>query len=151
MERPDYIKPKQEVEVQIPEGATEASLGAEFMRLKTDLSAAEEIVSNIKAEMEKVEGQLASLMEARKIDKFTAGGVTFFTKEVNYPSVKVADQEALFAWLDEHGHGAIAKRTIHPMTLRSWVTDQLEEGEALPSQINNFTKTRVNTRRNPGK
>lgn len=151
MERPDYIKPRQETEVVVPEGATEASLGTELMRLKAAKEEAENKLSEIQRELDKTEEQLASLMEARKLDKFTAGGVTFFTKEVNYPSVREDQKEALFQWLDENGHGAIAKRSIHPSTLRSWVTDQIAEGEPLPSQISNFTKTRVNTRRNPGK
>jgi hypothetical protein len=45
------------------------------------------------------------------------------------------DMATGIAWLDEHGHGALAKRTINAQTLAAFARSEMEEGRELPEDV----------------
>lgn len=147
MTLPSYIKPKEKVEADLDEASDEAKLGKELMDLKDLKDHLESQLSETNAYIKNTEEKLAELMVAKKLDLFRSGGVTYWTKPENHPHVKKENLDAFIVWLDEHGHGAIAKRSVHPQTLKGWVNEELESGHALPKMVDNFVKTAVRTRR----
>lgn len=51
-------------------------------------------------------------------------------------SCTMLDKEAGIRWLDDHGHGALAQRTVNAQTLGSFAKDMIEEqGKELPPEI----------------
>jgi hypothetical protein len=45
------------------------------------------------------------------------------------------DMETGIEWMDKHGHGALAKRTINAQTLAAFVRSEMEEGREVPDDI----------------
>lgn len=137
--------------VEIPEGATTATLSQKFLELKQNAERAEEERKAFNVELELVERQLVALMDKQKLDKFSSHGYTFFTKVEPKPHVKHENLEAFMVWLDENGHGAIAKRSVHYQTLKAWVAHQMEANKEVPKLVDVFMKTAVRTRKQNNK
>lgn len=147
---PEYMKPKKikkgEADPETEDGKQFEIKGKELMALKASKEEFKERLSEVNAEIDKLEEQLASLMIAKGVDLFRVKGVaTFFTSVKNFTSV--TDKDAFIAYLDESGQGAMAKRSVHPSTLNAWAKEQLEAGKELPKSLNNFSKIEVNTRK----
>lgn len=159
--RPDYIKDKV---VDAPTGTQTlgelsntaqknqiAVLASQLLDLGEKLDAAEKAKKEANAAWEAKEKELADLMESSDLDKFTAYGHTFFTQVEPKPSVTQENNEAFIEWLDNNGHGAIAKRAVHYQTLKAWVKNQMENAQTVPPTVSVFMKTNVRTRKLPSK
>lgn len=146
MTAPSYIKPKKEKSEEVLSGSRQHELGVNIMSLKSTKKELEETLTETNKEIDALETELTELMETSGVDLFRVAGVgTFFTQEHYYPTVN--DKESFASWLDENGEGAIAVRSVHPQTLKSWVKARLAEGLELPPMVTNFIKRRVNTRK----
>lgn len=147
MQKPSYIPDKKQAEVELEAVDSMAVLGRQLMALKEEKEELAEELKSVNSLIEEKENALSEMMVARSIDLFRVDGITFYTKEETYPSVKKDALEDFIVWLDSNGAGAIAKRSVHPMTLRAWVKERIENAQELPPQVSIFTKTEVNTRR----
>lgn len=137
---PDFIpKEKKKVIGEPDEGSAENQYAVMLTELKAKEKEFEEAAKDCRKDYLEIEKKLVALMVARGFDMFRIKGLaTFSTKAGNHPSVTQANQEAFNAWLDANGMGAIAKRTVHPSTLKGWVNNWLSEGKPLPEMVSNF-------------
>jgi hypothetical protein len=144
--RPDFVKDKKPVAMDADNELHMKDLASRLSRCKLAKKELEAQVTELNKEIDAIDTELSELMQARGVDLFRISGVgTFFTQVVNYPSV--SNTEEFVAWLDANGMGAMAKRTVHPQTLKGWVNDRLREGLDVGPHVNNFQKVRVNTRK----
>lgn len=144
--RPAYIKDKKPVEMDASNDLRMKELAVQLMEAKAKKKAAAEAEAAANKEIDAIDEELSQMMVTRGVDLFRINGIgTFFTQDINYPSV--SNQDAFIEWLDTEGMGAIAKRTVHPQTLKGWVNDRLKEGQSISPYVNNFIKTRVSTRK----
>jgi len=81
--------------------------------------------------LEAVEARILYIANARGITQIRKEGVGLISV-VPDPYPKVLNVEALIEWLDDNGHGGIAKRTVNFNTLRAWVKEQKENSNELP-------------------
>ena len=72
-----------------------------------------------------------------------ADGQGITTKEEMYVSVKAGNAPAFIEWLDAHGEGDMAKRTVNAQTLKSWYKTGLKEGRELPYELVSATTATV--------
>ncbi len=136
---PDYIKPKKKVEGEVESESEEQKLAIMLTEFYAAAKGFEARAEECWADYRETEQKLVALMTARGFDLFRIAGLaTFSTKSSNHPSVTQGNQEAFNQWLDENGMGAIAKRSVHPQTLKGWVNDRLKNGEELPPMVSNF-------------
>ena len=144
--RPDFIKDKKPVEMDADNELRMKELAKQLMYEKSLKKEQEEAVKETNKRIDAIDEELSQMMVARGVDLFRIKELgTFFTQEVNYPSV--SNNEEFIAWLDQNGMGAMAKRSVHPSTLKGWVNDRLKEGLEVSPHVNVFKKTRVNTRK----
>jgi hypothetical protein len=99
------------------------------------------------AQYEEINKRVTEIFEKRELQNVRGShGLAYKTTKV-YPSVK--DPDAFIAWLDAHGEGGIAKRSVHPQTLISWTNERMESGSELPNEeiLGTFAKTSVALRK----
>ncbi len=78
------------------------------------------------------EHEIPDLMEAIGVEKITtAEGLVVVVKTTLRASVPVAQREAAWSWLDEHGHGGMIKRNVTVAFNR----DQEVEADELSAQL----------------
>jgi hypothetical protein len=102
----------------------------------------------ISAEYEALNRNAVRLYNTRGLRSQNLKGIgTFFIRPTIMPTVK--QPEALVEWLDNVGDGDLAKRTVHPSTLKSYLNERLGKGEELPSTeiVETFTKEVIAIRR----
>lgn len=148
MERPSYIKPKKETvkEVEVDDSIAQAAI--DVIRLKEEKSSIEKSLENQNALIKDAEQKLIERIEAMGVEQIKVASVgTFWVKPENHPSVKQENYEAFLAWLDKNKLGSMARRYVHPQTLKSWVTDMLKEGKSLPNMVNNFQQSKLHHRK----
>lgn len=66
--------------------------------------------------------------------KLASGGSVHIRREL-YANVASDARDAFFAWLEDHGHGGLITRQVHPQTLKAWVKEQQENKNALPDMV----------------
>ena len=124
---------------------TVAEIGAEMMDARTRSEAAKADAANRVAEYDffrKVAMPRAMEREGIKSLRLADGqGIT--TTEEMYVSVKTANSEEFIQWLDEHGEGDMAKRTVNAQTLKSWYKSGLKEGRDLPYNLVSATTATI--------
>lgn len=96
---------------------------------------------------EGLQSRIGNLLEAKGFDLVRTGLGSFWPKPENHPSVSQDVMPDFLKFLDENGMGAIAKRTVHPQTLKGWVNDRLASNQPLPPEVNNVTKMKLGFRR----
>lgn len=103
-----------------------------------------------KEKIEQVQQAMITIMTNEEIPNFSRNGKTFSLTTKSYASVKADGKEDFIVWLDEHGFGDLAPRSINSQTLSSWVKEQTEDRE-LPEEIKPllsvFEKTTVSVRK----
>lgn len=129
--RPDYVKPKKEVEGAVEVNSTLGEQALKLRELKDQKEKLEDDLTSCNKEIASLSLTIDKQLESMKVDKVrVAGAGTLYVKIVNHPNVN--DLEGFIGWLDENNAGAMAKRTIHPSTLASWVGERLKNNEGLP-------------------
>ena len=79
---------------------------------------------------------IPSMMDDLEQDKVTITGIgTIYLRPDLFANYVKDDEEEVFKWLRENGHGDIIKPTIHYSTLRAWAKEQLENNGAVPTQL----------------
>lgn len=84
------------------------------------------------------EMQRVGLVNAAGKGKFTlSSGATISLRGDLFCGYKKEDEEAVFEWLSENGHGRLIKPGVHHTTLRAFAKEQMEEGKELPKDLFN--------------
>lgn len=134
----------------------------EVIRLDEELKKAKERVKNIS---EHVIPSTFEEMEIDDESKIVVDGFSVTIKQTIHATPKAARREEMYAWLEERGHGGLIKRKaifdlgrmpaeeaqewidgiedqrgkferkVEPMTLKSFVKDQIEEGTEIPMDL----------------
>lgn len=119
---------------QTTELVTEDALAECLGRIRDNRLLKEELEARVKAVNKALEidqGIALTYFDAKGIRnmRMQAGG-TFYINERMFP--RVLDPEQFITWLDGVGDGALAKRSVHPQTLRSYYASRLKDGADLP-------------------
>lgn len=96
-----------------------------------------ELTYTLKGTVDRIEAlseRMLEILDERQIKlvKFEGLG-TFFIKGDAFP--KIENEEALFKWLKDNGHGAIIKTGVAAQTLRAFCNSLQSEGQALPEGV----------------
>jgi hypothetical protein len=80
--------------------------------------------------------RLPPMMEAAGITSFKMdSGKGIRVQDEVFVSVKAEDFDAFKNWLIEQGDAGIIKETVHPQTLKAYVTGRIKNGEEYPEQV----------------
>ena len=83
------------------------------------------------------------LMEAEGIDSVKRGDMLFYIRHDLFANVDAEQRGALAATLRELGEEALITEYVFPQTLTAWAKERLENGEAIPPQVNLRRVTRA--------
>ena len=112
------------------------------------LVAMEQEVKDAKTELDALEADLIEAIRAAGMKSFTAAdGSLASVSERTYYRCTQANMEQCVAWLDSHGAGEIAKRSVPWQTLESLCRDWAAEGDQLPEFIGQHTRTVLSVRK----
>lgn len=116
-------------------------LATHFVSLKDQLKDAKEVTSGIQAEFDLLrKGVLPEKMEDFGFDSVNVAGIGRVSLRAElYASILADQKEAAFAWLSEHGHGALIKDTVNPSSLKAFIKEQMQLGEQFPEEIFSVT------------
>ncbi len=112
-------------------------LAAHFVSLKDQLKDMKDITSGIQKEFDMLrKGVLPEKMEEWGFDTVAVSGIGRVSLRAEMYAFILADQkEAAFAWLSEHGHGALIKDTVNAGSLKAFIKEQMQLGEVFPDEI----------------
>jgi len=111
---------------------------------KNTKDALEDDLSAINQNLEAINQLLVDKMDAEDMHSFKAeDGTTIYQKVSVYP--KVVDKEVAFAWIKKNKKEFLL--SIQHMSLKSFCTELLEQGDDLPGGVECFIKTTVGSRR----
>ncbi len=112
-------------------------------QFKADLEAS---IKEVNARIELISSELAELMIAENLHRFSLEGRTYFTAVDTYP--RIVDEGAFLDWLRKNGHEGLIKETVHPATLRSWYKEigQQYEEELKNGLLEVFEKIQIRVR-----
>ena len=122
-----------------------------------------DLLSQFKSAREQVETCKTALVEANKAEDVTLKALVDYLEakgasatgrydglgwaKLNPPrcfaSYQKEQEEAVFAWLREHGQESSMKLTVHPSTFSQIVGEALREGTALPEGTTFYLKPQV--------
>jgi kynurenine formamidase len=103
---------------------------AELRQRKQDL---EQELKDINAVLKTQNEVILATFDARSIQKMHIKNVGLFYRQES-PHPAVVNKEEFIKWLDGHGEGEIAVRTVNFQTLRKWWKEQMEHGAPLPPE-----------------
>lgn len=121
--------------------------------LNASVQAAEDNLKDIKYERDKFVEEMSAQMIEDGMDSFVFDGKSYsVTQSIKWASVKGGNREELYEVLRKHGHGDIITETINANTLRSSVSEWVEENggvlpEYLEGLITHDTETKISVRR----
>lgn len=111
-------------------------------RERKDTLAAENKANN--AEIAELDAAMCEAMLTGELGKFTFRERTFFMTERTHVSSKADRRDDLLTWLDENGHGDIAKRSVNSQSLGSLVRELRDEnGGTIPDDIVDMVNAHV--------
>lgn len=121
--------------------------------LNASVQAAEDNLKDIKYERDKFVDEMSAQMIEDGMESFVFDGKSYsVTQSIKWASVKGGSKEELYEVLRKHGHGDIITETINANTLRSSVSEWVEENggvlpEYLEGLITHDTETKISVRR----
>ena len=116
-------------------------LAAEFVGLTRKKRQHEKAITDINERLDEIKGPLVAantaLMEALAADGKKAersikieGGGTIYFRDDRYASPEAGAEEEVFAWLDAHGYGHIARRQTNAKTFGGIYAEMLSNAGA---------------------
>lgn len=103
-------------------------------RERKDNLAAETKANN--ADIDAIEQAMCETMLSSELGKFTFQGRTFFMSERTRVNGKADRRDDLIAYLDENGHGDLAKRSVNAQSLGALVRELRDEnGGVIPDDL----------------
>ena len=112
------------------------ALAERLKELREAKSASEQKTKDINAELDEVEGQLASLMVDTETQNFTRGGTMFSLTNKTRASAVAASKNRLYQALKKKGYGDLVYETVNANSLSAFVKEQISEnGEQLPAWL----------------
>lgn len=117
--------------------------------MANELLTIRELMAELQAKLQALSAEERQLSQHDLPEKMKEIGVMDFTMEDGSrlaikhkvkASLSKARREEGFAWLREHGHGALIKpktveEHIHHQTLTAFIKEQLDMGTAIPTQL----------------
>lgn len=87
------------------------------------------------AELEEMRPQVVAQMEEMGLESAKVGGFTFKLGRRYYPTIPEENRGAVVEYLRDNGWGDLVRETVHPSTLSSFVTEQMEMSGRLPDEL----------------
>lgn len=113
----------------------------EVGKLEVDMEEGGKWMAEIKRRHDELTHHLIpqALSEAGVSSLTTTGGRKIEVGEQIFVSITKANEDAAFAWLHAHGHGAliktVEKTSVHPQSLKALMRDLLSEGVDVPVEV----------------
>lgn len=128
------------------------ALSEQLVILRDKKTAAEDVVKDLNAQIEKTEYELSEAMLDSDTPNFTHGGAQFILTTKTRASAIAGDKDELYTALRQNGHGDIITETVNANTLSSTVKGLIEDNEdTLPDwlvgKVNVFEKTGVTVKK----
>lgn len=115
---------------------------AELMiELRSSLDEAKAIATELEKKYDYVRTVLIPpIMEAQSISSFKmASGKGIRVQDEVFVSMKVDNLEQMKRWLEVNGESGLVKETIHPGTLKAFVTSRVKAGQDWPQELVSLT------------
>lgn len=125
-------------------------LAQQYVVLRDKKRDAKKLQDDIQAEMDQIEAEMLPLMKELDAQNLKLEGVgTVYLQTTFYTSAIKGKEEELNSWLDQNGLGALAKRSVHPSTLKSEYQRWMEEDLPVPGPdlVTAFPKTEIRVRK----
>lgn len=126
------------------------SLCEQYARLKRERKELEKLADDKKQEEMQVEQELLPLMKELDAQKITLAGIgTIYLQTKFYVKALPDKMDDLVAWLDDHGLGVLAKRSIHSKTLQAQYNEWSDGDKPIPPQeiVSAYPETKVIVRK----
>lgn len=120
------------------------SLADQLKEKKETKKALEKQVSDVTAEIEKLDRQLSDAMAEAECPNFSHSGSTFYLNTRLFASPKAGMKDAMIAALKAHGYGDIVNETVNANTLASFCKEQIAasgEAEQIPQWLSDVVST----------
>ena len=132
-------------------------LAATYLRLREEKFKRQGELKFINEELEKTNVALNAIFQRDEMSGIDFRDRYLYQSVEDYPKIIPGKDHDYFAWLDAHGEGGIAKRSIHNKTHPSWYRKNIrgdkkappmhpEWEEELTQFLDVFQKIRVNVR-----
>jgi hypothetical protein len=130
-----------------PEALAElVTLGEELEDTKNLLDSMKKETKEVQARYDELRGQLipdamhrAQLVSTDGKGKFSlSSGAAIHLRPDMFVGVDKANEPKLLCWLDDNGHGDLARRSVNRQTLRAFVKEQMDGGKEIPRSILNI-------------
>lgn len=154
-------------EVSTQDAATVESLVTKMMDLQDRKEAIESMLKAVNAELDDVRkrrlpDKMAELgmVKADGHGSFThSSGASVSLRVQLWASIPKKDdrgnptdafEDAVYGWLEAHGHAGLIKRTVHPQTFSAFIRELVEDGAELPPGVKHTMETMAVIRRPKG-
>ena len=133
---------KAEQQEQTDPAKTLMELADQFRDKRAEKASLEDQLKTVNRSLDEIEMKMIDIEAALEMESFTHNGKLFYQAVESHP--RVIDEEGFLALLDEYGEAGIAKRSVHPQTLKAWYRDKgLEWSERLAGKLEVFEKIRI--------
>lgn len=121
------------------EQLTIAEMAAHFAKLRDIISDFKEQQSGFQKEFDVLRKDIIpAKLDEMGLDGAPITGIGRISLRAEvYASIVKDQKDEAYAWLAEHGHGALIKDTVNASSLKAWMKEQLANGEELPEEIFN--------------
>lgn len=112
-------------------------LAAAMKGIREQLDATKELATSYQKQFDLLRLRfIPEMMEEQGIRNITLEGIGRVGLTADfYCSTPAENREAVRRWMVEHDHGSLVSETINASTLKSWVKNQLTEGDELPCDL----------------
>ncbi len=109
--------------------------------VRTRLDDAKETSSHLQKQWDDLRKvHIPNKMEEMGIESVRIEGVGTVSERTDaYCSTPAKNKQALYDWLEQHGHGDLITDTVNSSTLKAFMKEQILEGNDVPDDIVNFT------------
>ena len=120
---------------------TLAQLGRAMEAVRADLDEVTECKTALEKEYDFIRTvKIPPAMEASGFTSFRLeSGKGIRVQDEVYVTVPVTKFDQFKFWLIEQGEGGIIKETVHPSTLKAFITGRIKNGEAYPAEVVNVS------------
>jgi len=105
-----------------------------FAALEATRREQEAALSTTVAEMEEMRPLVVQAMQEMGLERAKVAGFNFSLRPRYFPTIKPDNYPKVVEYMRNNGWGDLVKETIHPSTLSSFVTEQIESG-GLPPEL----------------
>lgn len=114
------------------------ALVAEWHATRKTKEELEEALKAVNLRLDAQNKAVVAEMDATDVKKVEFEGIGLVHQRGEFYA-RVKDEAALISWLDANGGSAMAKRSVHPSTLKAFVRERLEANLPVPDGVDGYS------------